>query len=522
MSELAKLMSTAKTMGTTSPIAVNGGDLFGQLVHQMAAQHAAQHLQADVIREGARIILPEGMQISAAIDALRRRLEDEEQVVTVNERVECFPLDGAHALMKVLKDMFGWVHTTTEIIETPFGKMKKPPQMITLETDFGVKTQVIWGQFEVPGVEGAFKTMIDTIDGRPMFVIGGETKKKYQVTIKEIADRIREYAATFSIYKCKAIRLKTDEDGHLDFGNINEVVRFLDVSKVKEEELTFSKEVTEQITTNLFTPIQKTDLCRQHKVPLKRTILLSGRYGTGKTLTAYVAAKMARENGWTFIYLDRVSGLKDALRFAKLYEPAVLFAEDIDDALKGNRDQTMNDILNTIDGVDGKNSEILTILTTNYVEKIDKAMIRPGRIDALITTHPPDQEAAQKLMRLYARGLLKACEDLTEAGKELDGQIPATIREVVERSKLAALSRMQAGEELALQGHDIAIAARGMKEHLRLLEDKAPDKSPAERLGEALQETVVGRLEDRVKDLARGTKESLQESDYSALERAMR
>jgi hypothetical protein len=92
----------------------------------------------------------------------------------------------------------------------------------------------------------------------------------------------------------------------------------------------------------------------------------------------------------------------------------------------------------------------------------------------VISVMPPDAKAASKLVRLYARGLVSESEDLSEVGTELDGQIPAVIREVVERSKLAAISRLKEGEALELISKDLVVAARGMKHHLELM---APPKT---------------------------------------------
>ncbi len=129
----------------------------------------------------------------------------------------------------------------------------------------------------------------------------------------------------------------------------------------------------------------------------------------------------------------------------------------------------MDDILNQIDGVDSKSQELIVILTTNYVENIDKAMLRPGRLDAVISVLPPDAKAAQKLVRLYARGLVAEQENLDEVGVELNGQIPAVIREVVEKSKLAALRHLEFDSDLALTSSDLLVAAKGMKRHLELM-----------------------------------------------------
>ena len=88
----------------------------------------------------------------------------------------------------------------------------------------------------------------------------------------------------------------------------------------------------------------------------------------------------------------------------------------------------------------------------------------------MISVEAPDEKAAAKLMRIYARGLIAVNEDITEAGKELAGQIPAVIREVVERAKLYAIGR--AGDIDELKGTDLAASARGMKRHLELMKPR--------------------------------------------------
>ncbi len=186
------------------------------------------------------------------------------------------------------------------------------------------------------------------------------------------------------------------------------------------------------------------------------------------------------------------------MAFARCYQPAVVFAEDVDRVTDGERDVNMDDILNTIDGVESKGTEIITILTTNHVENIDQAMLRPGRLDSVISVSPPDAAAAQKLVKIYARGLISENECLDQVGKELDGQIPAVIREVVERSKLAAIKRLNPGEPLSVTQDDLVVASRGMKHHLELLQVKAPEPTAAERLATALHETVLNGSGEKI------------------------
>ena len=86
------------------------------------------------------------------------------------------------------------------------------------------------------------------------------------------------------------------------------------------------------------------------------------------------------------------------------------------------------------------------VLTTNHVEKINPAMLRPGRLDAVISVRPPDKgRRSSGCSRLYGRGLIPKEEDLSSVGKKLEGLIPALIREVVERasSRPSTVSQME-------------------------------------------------------------------------------
>jgi transitional endoplasmic reticulum ATPase len=441
-------------------------------------------------RQGTKIVLPSDPKVMTeeeAIECLNRKIKQDKEEVAVHEEIHAFPMDGAHALMRVLEHRFGWASAAP----TPGFFGPNPPTMVNLEYDYGKHTQVIWGGFIIPGIEGQLQTGAtwNETDNRPYFVIKGKVKQKYQGEVKEIARLVREYVKDRSIYRGKAIILKTDSDGDVD---LNDAPKFMDLSRINEAELVFPAETQVQVETSLFTPVTRTEECRALKIPLKRGILLEGPFGTGKTLTAGVTAKKACANGWTYIYVDRVTGLKEAMIFARAFAPAVVFAEDIDRVLDGDRDVSVDDILNTIDGVESKSQEVITILTTNHIERIEPAMLRPGRLDAVITVKAPDSEAAQRLIRLYSRGLISDKEDLTAAGLELAGQIPAVIREAVERSKLYAISRTQPGETFKLRGVDIANAAKGMKAHMDLIKPKVVEVSDEEALGRALGKVIQG------------------------------
>ena len=438
----------------------------------------------DIERSGKRIILPNDpslMPIDDAIEALMRKKADEEQTFTQSEYIESYPLDGAVAFLKAMKQLYGWASP----VPTPGFFGPRPPQMKTVKVGPNVDDvmQVPWGSFRIPNVENDI-TITDAMTpaGKPCLIVYGEIRKREQGIILELVTLTRKILATESIYRGQTISLNVDDEGGLQ---LNTPPDFFDVSGVTEGDLILNGDIFDQVSVSLFTPMKETALCRQHKIPLKRGILLSGPYGTGKTLAARVAARVAQDNGWTFIMLNKVDGLKAALQFAEQYSPAVVFAEDIDRILS-ERDDGANDLVNTIDGILSKNSEVITVLTTNHIELIQPVMLRPGRLDAVIDISPPDGDTAQRLIRLYARGLVSVTEDLTEAGEAMAGQIPATIREIVERSKLGMIGRRAS----FLSGGDLVVAARGMTAHLALLNKQRSEPSAAERLAESLRDVL--------------------------------
>ena len=209
-----------------------------------------------------------------------------------------------------------------------------------------------------------------------------------------------------------------------------------------------------------------------------------------------MTARVCQENGWTFILLDRVQGLRVALEFANRYSPAVVFAEDID-RIASERDESANDLINTIDGVLSKRAEIMTVLTTNFAEKLNPVILRPGRLDAVISLRAPSADTAEKLIRHYAGKLLAVTESVTAAGHELAGQIPASIRECVERAKLGMVGR---GDN-KISESDLVIAAKTMKNHLNLLNRDNKKTTAAERLATSLQEVVSPQTSPLLTDM---------------------
>lgn len=433
--------------------------------------------------ENAQITLPiingKPMSYEDAIVWMQRKMKEEDSVVAVYHQIPCSPLDGLVAFQRVLKERYGWSMGVTH--QTFFGP--QPPVMVGVctgpqETD---REQVMYGSVRVPGIEGEFET--DVSHDPPAFILSGKVKKKYEPQVKELVILIEKKLREGSIYKGQAVRVdfswdRADDNGRKrGYDIMNDAPQFINPDPTLEHSLVFGEKVDHALVNGLFAPIEFSEACRKNGVPLRRGILLAGPYGTGKTLTASVTATKAVRNGWTFIYLEDVRDLKRGLEFAAQYSPAVLFAEDVDRVVTGPRVAEIDEILNTLDGVNTKNGEIIAVFTTNHADQINEAMLRPGRIDVFVEVTPPDAKAAERLVTLYSRGLLEEGADLSEIGRKLDGKIPAIIREVVERAKIAAIYRLKSANiEGFVTVEDILAAVNAMENHNELIFGKKEAK----------------------------------------------
>jgi mitochondrial chaperone BCS1 len=148
----------------------------------------------------------------------------------------------------------------------------------------------------------------------------------------------------------------------------------------------------------------------QRGIPYRRGYLFEGPPGTGKTSLCIALAGRFKLK----IYILNLNNTSDddlQSLMSSLPERCILLLEDIDTqkitnlrtAEPGNsatdRRLTLSGLLNAIDGVIANEGRIL-IMTTNHRNKLDPALIRPGRVDMTITFENPDTDSIKRLFCL--------------------------------------------------------------------------------------------------------------------------
>ena len=147
-------------------------------------------------------------------------------------------------------------------------------------------------------------------------------------------------------------------------------------------------------------------------------ILLHGPPGTGKTL---LAKAVAHESGATFFsqsassFVEMFAGLGSArirrlFKEARKHAPAIIFIDELDavgtarsgGAANREYDQTLNQLLVEMDGFDGK-KDVVVIAASNLLEKLDPALLRPGRFDRHIFVSPPDVIGRERILEVHSR-----------------------------------------------------------------------------------------------------------------------
>lgn len=216
---------------------------------------------------------------------------------------------------------------------------------------------------------------------------------------------------------------------------------------------------------------------------------------TGKTLLAFKLAKEAINNNWTFIYLKDPTLLAKTLKLSKTLDKnghgVIVFVEDIDQVTRGNRDTALQDILNTLDGGDTKNMNVISLFTTNHIELIEPTFLRGKRIGSVVSLGFLDAETAKQFLQFsFNKENYKLDEDLDSVASYIEKHniAPAFMAEIIESIK----SKMIFMESDIIKSDYIKGSVDSYLRQVSLSQKKDMSQNLGERFSSDFAQIVVG------------------------------
>jgi cell division protease FtsH len=206
------------------------------------------------------------------------------------------------------------------------------------------------------------------------------------------------------------------------------------------------------------------------KVP--RGVLLHGPPGTGKTL---LAKAVAHESGAQFFsqsassFVEMFAGLGAArirrlFREARKAEPAIVFIDELDavGARRGSdnnseREQTLNQLLVEMDGFSSAaEGRVVVMAASNLLDKLDPALLRPGRFDRQVFVSPPDVRGRERILRVHtANKPLREDVDLYIVAQQTSGLTGADLANICNEAAIFCARRQ--GHAVSREDFDGAI-----------------------------------------------------------------
>lgn len=230
-------------------------------------------------------------------------------------------------------------------------------------------------------------------------------------------------------------------------------------------------EVKTKLEATLLRPVRYRAIYEQAKIRLPRGILLLGPSGCGKSAIVPALAEACK---FPMIacrgpeILDRYIGASEAkirelFKRAASVAPSILFLDELD-ALAPRRgsdhtgvtDRVVNQLLTFLDGVeDTSNATVYVIGATSRPDKIDPALLRPGRLEQHLFVGPPEKDDEwEDLVRKVSSGwnISEGCRDFLFSDQGMSDVLaslkkhplvcPADIKAAMDTAQLNAVHRL--------------------------------------------------------------------------------
>lgn len=155
-----------------------------------------------------------------------------------------------------------------------------------------------------------------------------------------------------------------------------------------------------------------------------RAILLNGSPGTGKSTLVLEIAKKLKVPIWIFD-IQSFDNQEFEKKIEDLpWESGIILFEDIDSVWEGRENKTKSKyfggltfdcFINKLSGVKGIKNKFV-VVTTNHMEKLDSALLRPGRIDEKIHLKSLNKEEKTQVAKIILENNQELIDNIVNEG----------------------------------------------------------------------------------------------------------
>ncbi|CAF0716586.1 unnamed protein product [Brachionus calyciflorus] len=215
-----------------------------------------------------------------------------------------------------------------------------------------------------------------------------------------------------------------------------------DIPKVYWHQIGGQHDLKKKLQQAIIWPIKYADSFKRLNIKPPRGLLMYGPPGCSKTM---IAKALATETGLNFIAVkgpelfskwvgESERMVREIFRKARNAAPAIIFFDEIDavaverssSSNKSNNvgDRVLAQLLNEMDGVENLN-DVTIVAATNRPDMIDKALMRPGRLDRIVYVKLPDRETRKEIFQLKIKKIPVAddisIDDLVDKSEKYSG-----------------------------------------------------------------------------------------------------
>lgn len=244
-------------------------------------------------------------------------------------------------------------------------------------------------------------------------------------------------------------------------------------------------EVKRLLTEVVLWQLRYNELFQQAGVRAPKGVLLHGVPGVGKTL---LAKALAGETEANFIAIkgpqllsmwigESERGVREVFRKARLAAPCIIFFDEID-ALAPRRgggeggqvaERVVAQLLTELDGIEDLKG-VVVLAATNRIDRLDPALLRPGRLEFHMELPIPDAEARAAILKVHVKGMPVAKDvDLKELVENTEGFVGADLEGLCRQAAMLAIRELVEPGGLKAQRGGDAAAGAGKKDLLRTL-----------------------------------------------------